>query len=228
MINPDEEQQVLDQHKNALQEAVLLAKWLKTIQHIHASALVHQDTITLFQSKLDDGSHRNHGKMIQKVYHDQEKLEDLLRHATIPANHPIRRLVSNLISHVLDICATEQEPTILDTSCSSSSSSHSLQVKLPKLSLPTFKEDPMKWGIFWDQFNATVHNNPQLDNGQKLSYLRDCIKDPKVSPLLYRAIVTPGQYNELVQLLKERYDKKRFIHQQYTTGHRGQSVHQTG
>ena len=58
------------------------------------------------------------------------------------------------------------------------------QIKLPKLSLPSFHGDPMKWSLFWGQFSSAVHNNGQLDNTQKLTYLREVITDPKVTPLL--------------------------------------------
>ena len=70
----------------------------------------------------------------------------------------------------------------------------------------------MKWSVFWEQFSSAVHNNDQLDNTQKLTYLREAITNPKVTPLLFRATATSGQYKELVSLLKERYDQKRLIH----------------
>ena len=81
------------------------------------------------------------------------------------------------------------------------------QIKLPKLSLPSFHGDPMKWSVFWEQFSSAVHNNDQLDYTQKLTYLREAITDPKVTPLLFRATATSVQYKELVTLLKERYDQ---------------------
>ena len=36
--------------------------------------------------------------------------------------------------------------------------------------------------------------------------------DPKVTPQLFRATATASQYDELVKLLKVRYDRKRLIH----------------
>ena len=61
----------------------------------------------------------------------------------------------------------------------------------------------MKWEIFWEHFSTAMHTNPQLE---KLSYLRDSIKDPKASPLLLRASVTASQYDDLGAILKERYN----------------------
>ena len=79
-------------------------------------------------------------------------------------------------------------------------------------SLPSFHGHPMKWSVFWEQFSSAVHNNDQLHNTQKLTYLREAITDPKVTPLLFRATTTSGHYKELVTLLKERYNQKRLIH----------------
>ena len=74
----------------------------------------------------------------------------------------------------------------------------------------------MKWSGFWARFRSSVHDNCNLDDNQKLTYLREAIKDPQVTPLLFRATETAGQYQELVTILKERYDQRRLIHQAHT------------
>ena len=43
----------------------------------------------------------------------------------------------------------------------------------------------MKWASFWERFEAAVDTNDQLSVSHKLTYLREAVKDPKVSPLLY-------------------------------------------
>ena len=44
--------------------------------------------------------------------------------------------------------------------------------RLPKLTLPIFGGDPLKWQTFWDSFDSAVHSNNVLTNVQKLNYLR--------------------------------------------------------
>ena len=44
--------------------------------------------------------------------------------------------------------------------------------KLPKLTLPTFDGDILKWQTFWDSFESTVHNNASLTDIQRFSYLK--------------------------------------------------------
>ena len=82
------------------------------------------------------------------------------------------------------------------------------QVKLPKLSIPVFKGDPMEWGMFWEDFQATVYNNPHIDERQKLAYLREAIQDQEVAPMISWSTTTPRQYNELISFLKETYNQK--------------------
>ncbi len=97
------------------------------------------------------------------------------------------------------------------SSSGSSSSSCASQVQLPKIALPTFSGDPTKWAAFWNQFQAAIHDNNDLSQAHKLTYLRSAIKDPQVSPLLFSAIEFKNHYEDL----KQRYDKRRLIHKNY-------------
>ena len=54
---------------------------------------------------------------------------------------------------------------------SSSANKERVAVCLPKLSIPVFGGDPLDWQPFWASFEAAVHNNSQLSDAQKLSYL---------------------------------------------------------
>ena len=74
----------------------------------------------------------------------------------------------------------------------------------------------MRWAVFWEQFKSTVHSNTQLDNAQKLMYLRSAIKDPKVATILCRATTTNNQYEDLIVMLKKRCDRKRMIYRNHT------------
>ena len=60
-----------------------------------------------------------------------------------------------------------------------------------------------------------MHNNVTLTQTQKLSYLRQCITSQSVKELLLPESRDPGVYDELVKMLKRRYDKPRKLHQMY-------------
>ena len=48
----------------------------------------------------------------------------------------------------------------------------SSQVKLPKISLPHFKWNPVYWTAFWDSYESAVHLNSALSDVDKFDYLR--------------------------------------------------------
>ena len=136
-----------------------------------------------------------------------------INRSSIPKRHEVRRLVSSLSSAIADLTAIKMRPTSsLDTSSISDCLSTIKQVSLPKITLPTFHSDPMKWSTFWESFQAVVDTNDKLNLSHKFTYLREAIKDPKASQLLYSGTSTPTKYQELVKLLIKCYDKKRLIH----------------
>ena len=44
------------------------------------------------------------------------------------------------------------------------------KVKLPKISLPRFGGDPVKWTSFWDSYNSAIHVNPNLSEVDKFTF----------------------------------------------------------
>jgi len=83
-------------------------------------------------------------------------------------------------------------------------------LKLPKLELPKFYGDFLKFQNFWDQYEAAVHNNDNLADVQKFTYLRSVL-----GGVAYQAIegfeITGANYTHAVQALKHRYGRKRVI-----------------
>ena len=85
-------------------------------------------------------------------------------------------------------------------------------IQLPKLHLPTFDGNLMNWSQFWGQFQIAVDSNADLSSEHKLAYLRDAIKDPSVKSLLFSGAEQESLYEEAVEILQERFDKKRTVH----------------
>ena len=54
-----------------------------------------------------------------------------------------------------------------------------------------------------------------LTDEHKLAYLRNAIQDPSVKALMFCGAEREGLYDEIVELLRRRYDKKRLIHPNY-------------
>ena len=47
-----------------------------------------------------------------------------------------------------------------------------ITAKLPKLEVPTFNGEILKWCTFWDKFCVGVHKQEGMSSAEKLLYLR--------------------------------------------------------
>ena len=73
----------------------------------------------------------------------------------------------------------------------------------------------MNWRLFWEQFQAAVHDKPHLEDVDKLSNLRDVVKDGPAKNVVKRLTQTAESYKEAVRCLKDRYNRPRLIHREH-------------
>ena len=83
-------------------------------------------------------------------------------------------------------------------------------MKLPKLELPKFDRDVLKFQNLRNQIEATVHNNDNVPTVQKFTYLRSVLEG-----IAYQTIegfeVTSAKYHHAVDALKHWFGRKRII-----------------
>lgn len=82
--------------------------------------------------------------------------------------------------------------------------------RLPKLDLPRFSGDPLRWQTFWDSFKAAVHSNSNLTGVEKFNYLRAQL-DGEASRTVSGFTLTDANYEQSVSLLESRFGKKQRI-----------------
>jgi len=82
-----------------------------------------------------------------------------------------------------------------------------INARLPKLELPTFSGDVLKWQEFHDSFKIAVDSLP-LNDIQKLQYLKNSLKS-EAAALLEGLPLTSDNYEIALSLLKDRYGSKR-------------------
>ena len=86
---------------------------------------------------------------------------------------------------------------------------------LPRIEIPTFDGNILNWRLFWEQFQAAVHDKPHLGEIDKLTYLRDALKNGPARTVVQGLTQTADSYQEAVRCLKERYDRPRLIHREH-------------
>lgn len=79
--------------------------------------------------------------------------------------------------------------------------------RLAPIPLPDFKRNIENWELFYDVFQALVHNDDSLSPSQKLYYLQSCLSGPALD-IISSIPITDSNYEVVLQQLKQRYDNK--------------------
>lgn len=85
-----------------------------------------------------------------------------------------------------------------------------MKVKLPKISLPRFSGNLMRWTSFWDSYHSAIHTNGQLSDVDKFNYLRSLL-DQTAYDAIAGLSLTTANYQEAVEVLKKRFGNRQLI-----------------
>ena len=72
------------------------------------------------------------------------------------------------VNKVLE-AATPPIPAAAPAAAATVPADHGAKVKLPKITLPHFNGNVMKWPTFWDSYESAVHNNKDLSDVDKFN-----------------------------------------------------------
>jgi len=84
--------------------------------------------------------------------------------------------------------------------------------RLPKLTLPSFDGDILKWQTFWDCFESTIHLNNHLTDVSKFAYLQSQLEGAAAHTIEGFAL-TNANYSRAISLLQNRFGSP---HRMYT------------
>lgn len=82
-----------------------------------------------------------------------------------------------------------------------------MAVKLPNIYIDIFNGKTDYWKTFFSLFNATIHNNSNLNNVQHFYYLKSFLKDEPLN-LIKELELVEENYVKALDILKNRYDNK--------------------
>ena len=106
------------------------------------------------------------------------------------------------------ISTAKPEPKVVDTT--SGAIKKGSTTKLPKLEIQKFGGDACQWFTFWDNFTASIHNNQELSNVERFSYLKGLLTGPAAATVAGLAL-TEANYQNAVELLKKRFANRQVI-----------------
>lgn len=93
-------------------------------------------------------------------------------------------------------------------------SSHKSILKLPKLELVSFSGEPTKWPIFYQSFQKSVHEHPDLTDNERLQYLLGKLSGRALS-VCTGVAPNAENYNIIWQTLVNKYEDKRSLATSY-------------
>ena len=81
------------------------------------------------------------------------------------------------------------------------------KVKLPKLVLKKFDGGITNWSLFWDSFESSIHQNPDLTEIDKFIYLKSLLES-SAAEVISGLTLSSSNYTEALSLLKKRFGNK--------------------
>lgn len=84
------------------------------------------------------------------------------------------------------------------------------ELRLATINLPEFSGKYVEWQSFYEMFVSLVHNNPDLDNVQKMHYLKSKLTG-SAAKMLNRFKPTSANYIPAWEILIKRFQNKRII-----------------
>lgn len=88
------------------------------------------------------------------------------------------------------------------------------QVHLPKIAIPKFNGNYEDWYPFYNTFESMIYTNTRLTDIQRFHYLISSLEDD-AAHVIKSLEITPYNYHEALELLKQRYDDRRVISQEH-------------
>ena len=84
------------------------------------------------------------------------------------------------------------------------------RVKLPKVVLKWFNGRSTEWATFWDMFQSSIHNNPELSDIDWYNYLHSLLESPAANSNSCLSL-TATNYSEAIAVLQKRFGNKQQV-----------------
>ena len=182
----------------------------------------HNDSTSIsdFLEANPEGNQSSSVKKLETLY---LSLKEEWKGANLPQTHSIkaeldscRKTITALEASVAAVRDKSDSHSITSFTSSTSSSGvtccGSSHFDLPTIEVPKFHGSILEWSTFWAAFKSSIDSRKELTNTQKLQYLRQAVKDPDVQALLHSPTEGEDMYLQVVDELKERFNKTREIH----------------
>ena len=159
-----------------------MAEELLTLKHIQQGLRNLNCDATALRDSFNDQPELAHDKAVQILESAFVTLRKDMEKSLIEPDHSMRKELDSyhqVLTRIVAEIATTKAKTVPTTPPSiCTRKDYKETCRIPKLDIPTFNGDIMKWASFWAQFEASIDSHERLSDVRKLAYLRKAITDP--------------------------------------------------
>ena len=83
-------------------------------------------------------------------------------------------------------------------------------MRLPKITLRKYGGNPAEWTSFWDSYQSSIHNNPDLSDIDKFNYLRSLLERTAFDAIA-SLTNSSDNYQQAIDILHKRFGNKQLI-----------------
>ena len=189
-------------------------------QYLLSQRLVYRDILALenavrgLTTAYEDTPENDHTSVLDLVCLRSKDLEVNLLASSIPEEEELRGRANAILERsatvqgrVAGLKIIEAKPEVKATT--------KTNVKLKYIDIPTFSGKTEDWLPFKCLFYKAVHNNEELDDDTKLTYLVQAMKNERTKAELSERLDEPGAYAKILAELEQEHDKPRWMHRRY-------------
>ena len=218
-----EEDMAMDAFQDSISTARDRADMLLALKGVLTSLADFRNDSTSIRDFLEANPESNQANSLGKLEALYQTMKEEWKRANLPPTHSLKAEVDacrNTITALEDLVTSGRDKADSHSVASSTSSTTSFsgpryiisKNDLPTITVSKFSGDILDWSSFWASFQSTIGDREELSNTQRLHYLRQAITDPELKLLLHSPAETSDFYLEVVDELKERFNKTRETH----------------
>ncbi len=148
-LSPEEEQETLETFEDSVERTRSLLTRLIAIQTLSNLSSEIQFDLEELDSKMQAHPDRDYSATLSTITTTLKELKLALGKSTINRDHQLRRVTKYLNSQLIDLSSEERKLPSSTTTTTIREVATPRPVQLPKIALPTFEGDVMKWDTFW-------------------------------------------------------------------------------
>ncbi|XP_003391348.1 PREDICTED: uncharacterized protein LOC100639084, partial [Amphimedon queenslandica] len=152
---------------------------------------------------------RDMDKEIEELIEDEEELVD-----EICKGDEVREEIKAIISRI-DALRTDASSETRGVSAPMTTPTDIIhatpcKVRLPKINLKVFDGDITQWIPFWESYCSAIHDNSQLSDIEKFTYLKSLVEKTAKEAIAGLSLST-ANYQQAIEILKRRFGNKEKI-----------------